>query len=901
MFGIPSLVVAQPLLLSALAGLPLLWWWMRSLPPPPRRISFPAISLIGKVRATVAQTRPPLWLMLLRLVLVACLILGASGPVWMPPANTLINKDLILIIDNGWQGASGVQSATEIVKPAFAATEAARGQVAILGTAQPLDGWPAKPALQYLSSDLAERQLADLIPQSWTGDRGKFVATFGPLLRRQKARLVWLSDGTDPASAAAMSQLGSIEAAPLTEAGPLAIRNVVAQPEGYLVDIIALAAPRSRQMQVLGRKSDGAIGGSVTALLPAGATHVEITVPVPPADRIGIKRLEIAGVPSAAAVYLPDNRDRRPVVGLATGESIEERQPFRAANFYVKRALETHADVYEGSIDTLLKRPVNVLVLTDKGALPKETKAQLTSWLNAGGLLLSFAGPRFAESGFPFAPVPLRPASRTMGGALTWGTPGHLGSFPPASPLADIPLDANISVARQVLAQPTTELSARTWARLTDGTPLITAARIGNGLSVLVHTTASPEWTDLPLSGLFEQILQRVISLAGASAGQTDASITGPLVLESELKGDGSLGTPVRVPQPVQARAFEFLESGPRHPPGLYRSGNRVRALNLANANGPIGPRFNFTPIKEWPAGIHAFNTKTGFRAFGSMLWRLALVLLMADSLATLFIRGRLPRMSLPVRRLATIPVSILVVLLSGTVFAAPPAAAIDVQLAYVTGPSAAAVNAGAALSSLGDALAQRTAIHPAQPNAVIPGRDALGLYSVIYWPVAATAEPLDGTAAEAVAHYLDVGGIVIFDTASAGDSPSSRALVTQRMLSSISLPRLEPLKDSHVLAKSFYLLSRGPAHQLMSQLWIESGTDGSNGRVSSVIIGNQNLARSLLDRSPDSPVHEAAIRFGINAVMYALTGTYKADQVHAGSLMKRLRDDEIQIKRIKP
>ena len=33
----------------------------------------------------------------------------------------------------------------------------------------------------------------------------------------------------------------------------------------------------------------------------------------------------------------------------------------------------------------------------------------------------------------------------------------------------------------------------------------------------------------------------------------------------------------------------------------------------------------------------------------------------------------------------------------------------------------------------------------------------------------------------------------------------------------------------------------------------------------------------------------EMAFRFGINVVMYALTGNYKSDQVHVGAILERL------------
>ena len=36
-------------------------------------------------------------------------------------------------------------------------------------------------------------------------------------------------------------------------------------------------------------------------------------------------------------------------------------------------------------------------------------------------------------------------------------------------------------------------------------------------------------------------------------------------------------------------------------------------------------------------------------------------------------------------------------------------------------------------------------------------------------------------------------------------------------------------------------------------------------------------------------PQREMALRFGINLVMYVLTGNYKADQVHVPAILERL------------
>ena len=67
---------------------------------------------------------------------------------------------------------------------------------------------------------------------------------------------------------------------------------------------------------------------------------------------------------------------------------------------------------------------------------------------------------------------------------------------------------------RQVLAEPDAALSDKVWARLGDGTPLVTAGPRGKGLIVLFHVTADTTWSNLPLSGLFVDMLRRIVAKA---------------------------------------------------------------------------------------------------------------------------------------------------------------------------------------------------------------------------------------------------------------------------------------------------------------------------------------------------------------------------------------------------
>jgi len=150
-------------------------------------------------------------------------------------------------------------------------------------------------------------------------------------------------------------------------------------------------------------------------------------------------------------------------------------------------------------------------------------------------------------------------------------------------------------------------------------------------------------------------------------------------------------------------------------------------------------------------------------------------------------------------------------------------------------------------------------------------------------------------------------GGTIFFDTRdNNGDmtdftgQPTPSVLALRRLLSHLDIPPLEPVPPDHVLTKAFYLLQTFPGRWADGRLWVEA----SDGRaradgVSSIIIGSNDYAAAWAVDSSGRPMfpavpggerqREFAYRTGVNLVMYALTGNYKADQVHVPALLERL------------
>ena len=649
--------------------------------------------------------------------------------------------------------------------------------------------------------------------------------------------------------------------------------------------------------------------------------HFDLPVEV----RNEVTQVVIDGERSAAATWLIDERSRRRRIAIASGASADVAQPLLAPNYYLKRALQPFADIsewHDASTDpivSLLDQKPSVLVLADMSVAPGPELDAITRFLDNGGVLLRFAGTRLAAGDDTLTPTSLRRGGRLLGGALSWETPKHIAPFETESPFFGLAAPGEVTITRQVLAEPEPGVSEKTWARLSDGTPLVTAERRGKGLIVLFHVTADTTWSNLPLSGLFVDMLRRIMAEADApAAGSVKAGEHGiarpPL---RTLNGFGVLGPPPAQAEPI---GDDFSGVGDMlHPPGFYGTRDSLRAVN-ALAPGEKLAAANYTPLLVHE-GTLAIAPPIDLRRW---LLPAALVGLMIDALVSIWLMG-----GAPLRRKGAIAALAMV----GTLgFAAvphharaaesPPVserdmdAALSTRLAYVvTGDSSVDETSKLGLIALTRVLAARTSAELADPAALDPGRDELAFYPFIYWPIVAGLPQPKPAARSRIAAFMKNGGTMIFDTRDAltarpGGPATAEALWLRGLLEGVDVPELEPVPHDHVLTKTFYLLDRIVGRTAIGQTWVEAlPPPDPNDRaarparagdsVSPIIIASDDLAAAWAedaDRRPLYPLipggarqRELALRSGVNLVIYTLTGNYKADQVHAKDILERL------------
>ena len=975
-----ALAFLNPWLLAALGTLPLIYWLLKTVPPRPKQVAFPATRiLVGLENEEKTPAKTPWWLLLIRLLAAALVILALAEPVLNPVRDRALTGagPVVLVIDNGWAAASGWERRTALAEEILSDAHRQNRAVVIAETA------PATKArtIKLEAPADARATLAGMEPRPYAPDRKGTLATLKDQLAALKIaspNILWLADGIDHRGDAASFADGLVALAGdggfsiVEDTGghePLGLTAGVGADGKLIASVLRTGGP-AREGRIDAFSARGQRLGEAPFSLAAGAGASEVTFGLPLELRNQVTRLEIASERSSGAVSLLDGRSQWQRVGMISGESQEQSQPLLAPLYYLEKAVQPYAEIIRPKdhnlakgIEAVLKERASVLMLADIGTLSGEVKDRVRAWVERGGVLVRFAGPRLESGGDDLLPVALRMGGRTLGGALSWSNPQPLAAFDDASVFAGIPVPKDVTVNRQVLADPAQLTPAiKVWARLADGTPLVTASTIGAGQIVLFHVTANSDWSNLPISGLFVEMLRRVTSLGSlapvgaaegteadtAAAEQPQNGTVEAFAPVQTLDGYGVLRSPPPTAEAIPASKITSAEAGLTHPPGYYGAQGAPRALNVLAAKATLSPlpprpagatRMLYDSLPSTPLAPALLSSALGL-VFADILAVLALLgvmgaalrwikprtpaaaALLALSLSTSAIFGEQARAQTPPPApdaATSAPDASSTPDASG----APPSAAVaqrateNVTLGYVlTGDPGADATSKAGLSGLSRILAVRTAVEPGEPLAVDIVKDEIAFFPVLYWPILDSARPLPQPTLAKIDAYMKQGGMIIFDTRDYGTGlptgsgfEGRNGMALKRVLGSLDVPRLEPVPEDHVLTKSFYLLRSFPGRWEGGQLWVEAGAgaaadgDGRKARradgVTSIMITSNDFASAwALDANgrPLYPVvpggesqREMSLRTGINIVMHALTGNYKADQVHVPALLERL------------
>lgn len=883
---------ASPLILLALAILPVIWLLLRAVPPSPVKRAFAAVHLLLGLRdKDQVSERTPWWLLLMRILALAAIIIALAKPELRYSESRFENDRMLIILDGGFAHQKFAQHHRDQIQALLESAEVDQKLIAVLDLAN-----PDKPDWQ--SAAYHAERLASWTPSPWLPSFSLGAEII--LSEREKFDGVWFVDGLDYAQdrlefLSELQQRGHVEIR--APSGNIAVLTSVIGDGDNLVASIQKSDPTMQPPEVAFIGLTPAGVRTEFARVSVSPTTDNAVVELPSELRARLTDVRLIGEDHAASVVHAAGDLARPRVGIFALNPAEEVAELLQPLHYLRTALQQTTEVIELSLDDILLSKPIAIFLTDASRSAYEQ--DLVDWVSDGGTLIQFAGPTTAlysqdMKGSKLLPVDLRQGGRQLGGAMTWDTPKHIADFKQGSPFFGLSVPEDIVVKAQVLAEPDVTLSSRVVAELEDGTPLVTQAPLGEGKVVFFHITANAAWSNLALSELFVEMTQRLVSGALVLDG---GELPAGLIWQSTklINHTGRLVEP-EVPIITTSQDLGTIPISAELPGGIYQTDEFTFARNLGTLVGDLRRM-------EWPNGlaVRVGNQVSDAMPLAHFVSVFALILLALDVVASARVAGRL-----------LIMLSLCAGLLpSDGITQTNHAVASEITFAHVlTGNARVDQMAAAGLFGLSDALFFRTSVEPSTPVGVNVEFDELAFYPFLYWPISEQALSLTPQAIERVNRYMQQGGVIVFDSRDAGLGTAQGNL--RDLLRQLDIPSLDPLPNDHVINRTFYLIQDAPGRHVDGEVWVEAAINKEqldpalpfrrlNDGVTPVIIGSNDWAAAWAINQQGDPLYpvgrgrageqqrEMAIRFGINLVMHVLTGNYKSDQVHVPALLDRL------------
>ena len=801
-----QLSFANAWILIGLLALPALWYLLKLTPPPPRTITLATARFLRDLipQAPVSQ-KTPWWLLLLRTLFISLLIFALAGPAITPQSKTPApGGDVLILIENDWAAAQNWSDITKTAKHII--QETSREKHAIyLATTAPLK--PQNDIQGPLLKDQALSYLNAIKPNPWRSE----TETLAPSLSAKNvSRVHFLSSGLETGiSQTLQSEMNKkfIIHYPDAQTLPAVITNAELRANGLHVATTRAGGANTNTLIQILDKDDRLLTQNTGDNIKREGTQTTSTIAVAPALHDHIHTIKLPQSMGANAVFLTGNLFKNRTAGIVSRKSAEQTQSLADASFYLTKALSPFGEVKTGQIEQLLAENVGLMILPDIANIPEGALEKLERWTENGGILLRFAGPNLAQSNTPspLLPVPLRYGLRGTDGPVSWERAQKLTHFEESSPFYTISIPEDITFTRQILADPAFDIEDKIWARLEDGTPLITADKKERGLIVFIHTAATPDWSNLPLSGLYVDILQKLLDL---STYQNKNAIEKNTVLKAGilLDGFGNNYIPSGGESSLSAGELENLKPSREHPPGLYSSALLSRPLNL-------GPSlYNLEPLQTNAPNMtyvrYQSETNIDLRPYA---FYAALFLLLIDLFILIILFGWAGQ----ALRLTSLFLVCLLCLLLPTHNAKAQEINADYAnnfyLGFIrTGDIAIDQASEAGLKNIARVLRQRTSIEPKGVAGLAPISKEILFFPFIYWPISNSPQAMNAAERQNIQNYLDQGGFIIFDMQTANTAPSSaksrhlRVLMNGLILPSLTPPRSKPCHQQKLLPFGF-------------------------------------------------------------------------------------------------
>lgn len=501
-----QLTLQSPEYLWAILFVPLLWWLLRLIPPEAIRRRFPSLRLFQNLPPLRPQTAfTPLWLLILRGIMVIALIILFTEPVWQTGEADipLTDQPVILMMDNCWAAAPNWHGIRAKALSILAPMPIAQNIAVIVACPQNADYLASHGLVNPLQARIILNRMTQ---QDEAMHPRKMITALRSLDLAPIAQLNFVSSGVVD-QRDDMTELSR-------ELRTYDDLRVFMPLRNQLPQRLALQEKDRKLAAIVSRLNDDAGEGSqitlrnrqnqIVSLIPFSwkdnekIHEMELSLPPEELDHIHTISIENRGVMAAAARH----RNQMPVrTGIVRTKAADN--PFDDPQTYIRNALSRDTHLVMDDWNILLAQNLPVIMTTEP-QLPANQIHKIENWIRRGGRLVRFASFQSRIPTDDLMPTKILRRVRS--------NPDYLFNNDGAQMTASTQLPALSSTFKSYfLMSPVTGGDVQIWAKFDNQAPLALARSMDKGKSIWISAPPVPESGNWATQKDFAKFIQSLL------------------------------------------------------------------------------------------------------------------------------------------------------------------------------------------------------------------------------------------------------------------------------------------------------------------------------------------------------------------------------------------------------
>ncbi len=907
--SIINIAFTYPFALLLLVFSPVIWKFLKSKPLTVELKKFPAISLISKIKS-IDNTfeNNSLLIIILRFLIFILLVIALSKPYFRDVTKNDELQQVLLIVDDSWESGISWYSKIEKIKSLLDSNSLENISYTLITSSK-----VNKEKFKFLKNKNSSEILAfinSIKPNSWNSDFSELFKFLEPNLKNFE-RIFWFTESLISESKKSFflkikdNKLKIIETSN-KDLPPLIFLKEQEIKGNYNFEIydfsnfyknVVIDCYDIKDRLILRKNVKGSDKSN------ANWNITELTLEISKEFDDSIIYFHFNNLMSSTAKIIKTNISGQKKIGIIQPNYSKKMREFSRANFYIENAMKSNHDISIGSASDLISRKISLMFSDDSDSSIISEEKKIIDWIENGGTFVKFGGEKFLNT------INKKLDKRFFGAFEPESDPINLDhelsfrkdlsikSFKKGSLFYGLVVPEKIKINKYIELKKNLEFkNFQHLAYLENGAPLITEFEIGKGKLVFFHIPANTDWSTLPFSILFVNILEKLNLYSKGVKKNSNNQIFKPFKILDGLGGfeDPSLNTMNLNSKDLKEKSYPLNY---QNPPGIYKNKSDVYGLNIPNYLKDKKYSLSFPDeylINEFDKfEVKNLRKNIIFCILFLFLLETLLTLRNRDIFKIKFFRSSTKFLSL--------------ILIFTTVLAFKVQSADEVinkvnttKLAYVkTGNKVIDEISKNGILSISEYITSKTSVILGFPDEINLDEDDIFFYPILYFPFINSKKTVSEKKIRKIQNFINNGGILIFDCKNNFEKLFIDDCLDDILLSFKDLDITYPIKlqNNNTLSKSFYLLKEFPGRR-NQDVFISFNNQINNNEVVSVIFGINDWSGSwakskngfeLPILSENEEQRNLSFRFGVNIIIYSLTGNYKSDQVHVPEILKRM------------